>query len=83
VLFRGDAGPKFQSIAELHKVILERDEGDAVGSGGVSLRSIMVPHSSKHIIFQLVPNLNGTFQNVPLRTIVGIPRARDTEGKAG
>jgi lysophospholipase L1-like esterase len=63
-----DAGPKFGSIAELHQALVQRDERDVLPGGSVSLRSLIQPHKSKHIIYSLIPNLDVKFQKVPVRT---------------
>jgi lysophospholipase L1-like esterase len=63
-----NVGPKFESIAELHEALVQRDERDILPGGSVSLRSIIQPHKSKRIIYILIPNLDVKFQKVSVRT---------------
>jgi hypothetical protein len=70
ITFFGGASsaPKFDSIAGLHQVLVQRDSRDVLPGGSVSLRSIIQPHTSKRIIYSLIPNLNVKFQKVSVRT---------------
>jgi hypothetical protein len=59
---------KFETVAELHKTLAQKDEHDLNSNGSVSLRSIIIPHPSKYIIYKMAPNLDVKFQQVHLRT---------------
>lgn len=67
--FKGvNAGPRFESISEFHQALVQRDSRDILSEGSVSLRSIIRPHSSKRIIYSLIPNLDVKFQKVRVET---------------
>ena len=71
------AGTHFESLAEFHRVMLERDERDIKSDRSVSLRSIIQPNLSEKIMFELRPNLSVKFQGVPLRTNSDGMRAKE------
>lgn len=62
--FVPEQAPTFRTVKELHKAMLERDERDLKSDRSVSLRSIIAPHASKKIIYDLIPNLAVKFQGV-------------------
>ncbi len=61
------AGAAFDSVDDLRRSLEEHDARD-VKADGLSLRSIVQPHPSDRVIFELRPNLNVTFQGVTLRS---------------
>lgn len=68
-----DDGRTFGSFDEVRKTIISepRDSSDAPSDPMVrsaNLRAIINPHPDNRIIFELAPNLNLTFQKVPVRT---------------
>lgn len=69
-LSKGKEASEFQDLQALRRAMLERDSRDAKDAldGSVSLRSIIYPHPSDKIIFDLIPNLDVRFQKVALRT---------------
>lgn len=64
LFFVPEKAPTFSSVKELHKAMLQRDDRDLQGDRSVSLRSIIAPHPSKKIIYDLIPNLDVKFQGV-------------------
>lgn len=65
---RAAAGVEFESVEELQRAILERDERDLKEDRSVSLRSIIFPHPDPRIMYDLLPNLSVRFQAVPVKT---------------
>lgn len=66
--FRGTfEATSFKDLNDLRRAMLKRDARDN-GSGSVSFRSIVTPHPSDKIIYDLLPNLNVKFQDVALKT---------------
>ncbi len=61
-------GSTFQSIDQLRETISKRDERDVKPDKSVSLRSIIRPHPSDYIIYELAPNLDVKFQRVRVKT---------------
>ncbi len=61
-------GAHFESVEEFQRAMLKRDERDTKPGGSVSLRSIITPHPSEEIMYDLLPNLSVNFQGVPVRT---------------
>ncbi len=61
-------GSTFESLDELRSSMLESDERDVKQDHSVSLRSIISPHPSDAIIYDLRPNIDVRFQGVPVRT---------------
>lgn len=66
--FRTPDGSQFESIDDLRQSLLERDDRDLRTDGGVSLRTVVRPHPSDKIIYELRPNLNIEFRSVNVRT---------------
>lgn len=65
---RAPEGAEFASLADLRQSITERDERDVKPDRSVSFRSIIKPHPSDYIIYELQPNLSVRFQGVPVVT---------------
>ncbi|MCB0333512.1 MAG: SGNH/GDSL hydrolase family protein, partial [Bdellovibrionales bacterium] len=61
-------GAQFESVEEFQRAMLKHDERDTKENGSVSLRSIITPHPSDEIMYDLLPNLHVDFQGVPVRT---------------
>lgn len=61
-------GATFESLDELRSAMLESDERDVKEDHSVSFRSIISPHPSDAVIYDLRPNLDVKFQGVPVRT---------------
>ena len=61
-------GVHFESLDDLRSSMLERDERDLKNLESVSLRSILSPHPSDSIIYELQPNLDVLFQKVRVQT---------------
>jgi hypothetical protein len=68
VIFGVSNGSSYASVRELHEAMLERDDRDVQGDRSVSLRSIIVPHPSKEIIYDLLPHLDVRFQGARVTT---------------
>ena len=64
--FTGYKATHFSSISDLHDTMVHREDDKPQG-GDVSLRSIILPHSNREVIFTLQPNLAVQFQGVPVR----------------
>lgn len=62
------AGSQFKDLNELRKAMLERDERDLKSDRSVTLRSLVQPHPSDRIIYDLIPNQSVKFQGVPVTT---------------
>ncbi|MDC0358951.1 SGNH/GDSL hydrolase family protein [Oligoflexia bacterium] len=62
------AGSQFETLEEFQRVMVESDERDLKSDRSVSLRSIIAPHPSLQIMYELRPNLSVKFQGVPLQT---------------
>ncbi len=58
-------GSSFESLADLRDSMLTRE---APSSGSLDLRDIIYPNPDDHIIYELRPNLDVTFQKVPVHT---------------
>jgi hypothetical protein len=66
VLNANSEGESFESVADIRAaMVTARPAG---GSESLDLRDIVYPHPDDHIIYDLRPNLNVTFQKVPVRT---------------
>lgn len=65
---QGGEATHFESVEDLQRSMLERDERDVKHDGSVSLRSIVTPHPADAIIYDLMPNLDVRFQRVPVST---------------
>ena len=61
-------GAQFESVSDLRRAMLERDSRDQKPEGSVSFRSIVIPHPSDLIMYELRPNLAVRFQGVEVRT---------------
>jgi len=61
-------GPSYKNLSELRAAMLERSSDDQRADQSVSLRSIIQPHYSDSIIYELRPNLNVKFQGVNVTT---------------
>lgn len=62
------AGTQFESLEDLRRTMIQRDSRDTKADDSVSLRSIVVPHPSDDIIYELAPNLDVKFQGVSVKT---------------
>ncbi len=67
LFLRPRAGTTFDNLTDLRKSMLEED-GGAQSADSVPLRSIIFPHPSDQIIFDLRPNLNVRFQRAQVHT---------------
>lgn len=61
-------GSTFENLDEFRKAMLVRDDRDQKKNGSVSLRSIITPHSSDLIMYDLLPGTDVQFQRVPVST---------------
>lgn len=61
-------GAEFESVEQLQRAMLRRDARDVKTDGSVSLRSIITPHHSDSIMYDLLPNQRVKFQEVDVRT---------------
>lgn len=61
-------GAAFESVDDLRSQLTKRDSRDVKPDASVSFRSIVGPHPSDSIIYQLLPNLDVRFQKVPVHT---------------
>lgn len=66
-LLRGEKGAEFESIDDIRSSIVS-DDAPKPKSKSVDLRDIVAPHPNDRIIFDLRPNLDVTFQRVPVKT---------------
>ncbi|MCB0344535.1 MAG: SGNH/GDSL hydrolase family protein [Bdellovibrionales bacterium] len=60
-------GSTFESLDDLRSTMLQSDERDVKSDHSVSLRSLISPHPSDAIIYDLRPNTEVKFQGVPVR----------------
>lgn len=58
----------FESVDDLRKAMLRRDQNDVKEDQSVSFRSIVAPHPSDLIMYDLVPGLDIKFQRAQVRT---------------
>lgn len=61
-------GTSFSSLVDFQTQMLQRDNRDLKEDRSVSLRSIVAPHPSPLIMYDLLPNLKVKFQRVTLET---------------
>lgn len=61
-------GTSYSSLGELRAAMLQRDERDVKDDRSVSLRSIIAPHPSDEIIYDLRPGLDVKFQGARVTT---------------
>lgn len=59
-------GAQFESIDDLRRAMLRRDDRDVRQDHSVTLRSIIQPHPSDMIMYELIPNMQIQFQGVPV-----------------
>ncbi|MFN8392316.1 MAG: SGNH/GDSL hydrolase family protein [Bdellovibrionota bacterium] len=62
------AGAEFESVDDLRRAMLQRDDNDVLPDQSVSLRTIISPDPSDLIIYRLKPNLDVTFRGVNVKT---------------
>lgn len=61
-------GAAFESVDDLRRAMLARDDRDVRADDSVSLRSIIAPDPSDLIIYRLKPNLDVKFEGARVRT---------------
>lgn len=61
-------GASFADLKDFQTTMLQHDARDLKGDQSVSLRSIIAPHPSPLIMYDLLPNLAVKFQRVTLQT---------------
>ena len=61
-------GAVFESVEEFQRAMLKRDKRDVSSDQSVSLRSIITPHPSDILMYDLLPNLDVKFQRVRVQT---------------
>lgn len=66
IYFKAQKGTEFASLNELRSKMLESGDAPA-GDTGSNLRGLVLPHPDDKIIYDLIPNLEITFQRAPVK----------------
>ncbi len=60
-------GASFESVEDFQRAMLQRDDRDRQEGENVSLRTIITPHPDEQVMYDLLPDQQVLFQNVPVR----------------
>lgn len=69
ILYQKPRGTEFKNLKELRSAMLDESSDDMTSTdqAGANLRGLVAPHLSDEIIYDLIPNLETTFQRAPVK----------------